>query len=412
MINQRCKGARDLLPEDTERFRYIEDTFRSICIKWGFREVKTPTIEPLHLFTSAGTLTPSMLSKVYSFLDWDGWSGERVVLRPDGTIPVTRLYIENMSEQKICKLFYVTNVFTFEETGKEDRERWQCGVELFGDVKPTADVEIIMTISEIIRNLGIGDIKIQLFHAGILKKLIKDLHLSPAEEAELLNQIGEGNWEILTCTNSAKSDIGNFLSSLLHIKGENTGFLRNLKALPGVSKELGDEIDNFAEVTNLLDALGCNYQIDVTSSSGFEYYTGLCFQLLKGNVIIGGGGRYNNLVPLIGGERSPACGFAIYIDPLMNLVKPKGGENAERGVLIKGKTTSPEITKSCFDLAQSLRDLGYIAELDFNEYKANWRWVITVQEDPEPFVVFDQSLGKTSQEASITRVIEKVGGLI
>ena len=99
MISQRCKGARDMLPDDTERFRHIEDAFRSSCLNWGYQEVKTPTLDYLHLFTTAGTLTPSMLNKVYSFLDWDGWSGERVVLRPDGTIPVARLYIENSSQQ-------------------------------------------------------------------------------------------------------------------------------------------------------------------------------------------------------------------------------------------------------------------------------------------------------------------------
>src|SRR4030043_2466528 len=168
MISQRCKGARDLLPKDTECFRYVEDAFRSSCVNWGYREVRTPTLEYLHLFTAAGSVTPSMLNKVYSFLDWDGWSGERVVLRPDGTIPVARLYIENLSKQEISRLFYVTNVFAFEETGKENRERWQCGVELLGDSKPASDVEIIMLATEILKNLYIEDIKIQLYHTGLL----------------------------------------------------------------------------------------------------------------------------------------------------------------------------------------------------------------------------------------------------
>ena len=90
---QRCKGTRDLSPEEMARFRLIEGAFRDCCLKWGYEEVRTPTLEYLHLFTSTGTLTPSRLNKVYSFLDWDGWSGERVVLRPDGTIPVARLYV-------------------------------------------------------------------------------------------------------------------------------------------------------------------------------------------------------------------------------------------------------------------------------------------------------------------------------
>jgi histidyl-tRNA synthetase len=107
-------------------FRHVEDAFRSSCLKWGYEEIRTPTLEYLHLFTSTGTLTPSMLSKVYSFLDWDGWSGERVVLRPDGTIPTARLYIESLSQASPAKLFYVEDIFSFEETGKESRERWQC----------------------------------------------------------------------------------------------------------------------------------------------------------------------------------------------------------------------------------------------------------------------------------------------
>ena len=90
MKTQRCKGTRDLSPGEMAVFRLIEGVFRDACLNWGYKEVRTPTLEYLHLFTSVGTLTPGMLGRVYSFLDWDGWSGERVVLRPDGTIPWRR----------------------------------------------------------------------------------------------------------------------------------------------------------------------------------------------------------------------------------------------------------------------------------------------------------------------------------
>jgi histidyl-tRNA synthetase len=80
--SMRCAGMRNILPSEMRYFRYIEKTFRDVCTGWGYEEVRTPTLERLHLFTSAGTLSPQMLGRVYSFLDWDGWTGERVVLRP------------------------------------------------------------------------------------------------------------------------------------------------------------------------------------------------------------------------------------------------------------------------------------------------------------------------------------------
>ena len=137
------------------RFRHIEKVFRSCCLGWGYKEIRTPTLEYLHLFTSTGTLTPNMLSRVYSFLDWDGWSGERVVLRPDGTIPAARLYFENLPQVRPAKLFYVENVFSYEETGRESRERWQCGAEIIGSARPLADVELIMLALETLGQLGI-----------------------------------------------------------------------------------------------------------------------------------------------------------------------------------------------------------------------------------------------------------------
>ena len=410
MTNQRCKGARDLLPEDAKRFRYIEDAFRHSCLKWGYQEVRTPTLEYLHLFTAAGTLTPNMLSKVYSFLDWDGWSGERVVLRPDGTIPVARLYMENLAQEEIARLFYVTSVFNFEETGKENRERWQCGVELIASAKPTADVELILLAAEIVRSLDISGLQIQLSHAGVLKALLKELRLNPDEEARLLAQILDGNWQVLTQTGTSNSDANRLLSLLLDLRGKSSGFIENLKALPQISSEMKSELDNFAEVTSLLDAIDCNYQIDITSTRGFEYYTGLCFQFSVKEDKIGSGGRYDNLVPLIGGNVTPACGFALYTDPLMNLVQPKAQQKPEQRILVRGKTTTPDIMKSCLQLAKSLQEAGYITELDFNSHQLNRRWIITVQEKPSPFLVSDQVHNQKRKASSIADVIDIIGG--
>ncbi|TFG44901.1 MAG: ATP phosphoribosyltransferase regulatory subunit, partial [Dehalococcoidia bacterium] len=132
MTQDRCRGCRDLGPEEMLKFRLAESVFIDTALKWGYEEVRTPTLEYLHLFTSAGTLTPGMLGQVYSFLDWDGWSGERVVMRPDGTIPIARFFVDNLSERDVVRLFYVINVFRFQDNPDANRERWQCGAELIG----------------------------------------------------------------------------------------------------------------------------------------------------------------------------------------------------------------------------------------------------------------------------------------
>ena len=130
-VPERVRGMRDLLPPDMDRVRFVEATFAAACRAWGYREIRTPVIEPLYLFTAAGTLSPKTLDNVYSFLDWDGWSGERVVLRPDSTIPAARLYAEHLAGSDVAKLFYRQNIFHFTDDGSS-REEWQCGVELIG----------------------------------------------------------------------------------------------------------------------------------------------------------------------------------------------------------------------------------------------------------------------------------------
>jgi histidyl-tRNA synthetase len=411
MESQKCKGMQDLLPEEMLRFRRIEDVFRSCCRKWGYQEVRTPTLEFLHLFTATGTLTPSMLSKVYSFLDWDGWSGERVVLRPDGTIPVARLYIDNLAGQELARLFYVTNIFAFEGTGKENRERWQCGAEFFGGTKVAPDVEIILLAEEVLRRLGISNVRLQLSHAGLVRVLLKKLKLSPTEEAKITNRILEGDWQALARAKAASPEIKRIMATLLSLKGKSSSFLHNMKAsFPKASRDFKSSLDDLINVTALLDSLGCSYKIDISAIHGFEYYTGVCFQFLAAGEKIGGGGRYDNLVPLMNGEDVPACGFALYVDPIMKLLPPEKEKKAKSGVLVKGKELTPGIAETCFSVAESLRDAGHTVELAFTgREESNYRWVILVsRKEPSPFVITDCVQGRRRDAASLAEIIKVV----
>ena len=391
---QRCKGSRDLPPEEMVKFRLIEGVFRDCCLKWGYNEVKTPTIEYLHLFTSAGTLTPGMLSKVYSFLDWDGWSGERVVLRPDGTIPIARLYIDSMSQKGLAKLFHVTNIFIFEETGKKTRERWQCGAELIGVGSPLADTELISLALEVLGSLKIKDIELRLSHAGLIKALLLKLGLSPEEQASVFDQILEGNGEALARVKAAKPELENVLFPLLNLKGQSSDYLKNLKALFGQSiPELKPGLDDFIKIVDLIEALGCDYRIDIASGAGFEYYTGVIFQFFMGEEKIGGGGRYDALIPSMGGGKVPASGFALYLDRLMNLVKPGILVKTQaQKILVRIESRKKDVLKEAFGIAGILREAGYIVELELGgQAPADLRWVLGVQSKDPRFILWDKA---------------------
>ena len=398
----------DLLAGDMLRFRRIEDTFRTCCRNWGYQEVRTPTLEYLYLFTATGTLTPGMLSKVYSFLDWDGWSGERVVLRPDGTIPVARLYIDNLSSQESTRLFYVTNIFAFEGTGKKNRERWQCGAEFFGGAKFAPDVEIILLAEDVIRKLGIKNVKLQLSHAGLVKALLKEFKLSLAEEARMTDRILEGDWEALTRAKTTNPEQERLTTALLGLKGKSSSFLRNVRAsFPKASPDFKSSLEDFLSITTLLDNLGCGYEIDIAAMHGFEYYTGICFQFAAGGEKIGGGGRYDKLVPLMNGGDVPACGFALYLDSMMRLLTPEK-KKGKSGMLVKGKEFTPEIVEKCFAVAESLRDAGYPAEIDFTgRGESDYRWVLSVSgKETAPFVLKDCVRRRQRRITSVAKILE------
>jgi len=407
---QRCKGFQDLSPEEMIGFRFIEQAFRDCCLGWGCSEVKTPTLEYLHLFTSTGTLTPGMLGRVYSFLDWDGWSGQRVVLRPDGTIPVARFYIDNMASKGLAKLFYVTNIFRFEETGKEARERWQGGVELIGVSSPLADIELIAIALEVLTRVGIKDVELRLSHAGLIRSLLSKLGLSPQEQARIFDQILDGDTEALVRIKSEKPRLGKALTSLLDLRGKSSEILKNLKALFNHSlPELEPHIDNFINIADLLEAMGYRYRIDITSGRGFEYYTGIIFQLFLGEDKIGGGGRYDALIPLMGGGDIPASGFALYFDQLMDSVEPAAlAKPLAQRILIKAE---PRTARQSFGIAGYLHQAGYIAELQLEgQQPANFRWILEVQSKAPVFVLTDQVQHQKFELSTADEVLMLLGG--
>ncbi len=402
---ERCRGFRDLSPAEMARFRFVEDVFEDCCLKWGYQEIRTPSLEYLYLFTSAGTLTPGMLGRVYSFLDWDGWSGERVVLKPDGTIPAARFYIESIKEG-LSRLFYVTNIFIFEETGRKSRERWQCGAELIGVNSVLSDVELVTLALDVLDRLGQKEVKIRLSHAGLIRALLESLGLSQDEQSRVFDRILDGDVETIA---RFKPELAEALKLLLKLKGRASGFLKNMKALFAKDlSQLKPSLENFIGVVEHLEALGYDYRIDLASGKGFEYYTGLIFHLQVGKEVVGGGGRYDALIPQMGGRDIPAAGFALYLDRLMGLLPP--GEESRMAANRILVSIAPEAIREGFNVARLLREAGFAVELSLDGREdGEHEWLIEVRAGSPIFIITEPASGRKSSVDDAAGVLAMLG---
>ena len=350
--SMRSRGMRDLLPADMERFRRTELTFRDVCLGWGYEEVRTPTIEHLYLFTAAGTLSPQMLDRVYSFLDWDGWSGERVVLRPDSTIPTVRLFTESLADREGAKLFYVQPVLRFDQ-GDESREDWQCGVELLGDTYPRGDVELILLARETLERLGLGA-SLKLSHPGIVRSLLDKAGLAIEEQIALYNRVLAGD---LAALDDVESKLPGSASvrGLLAMEGSGPAYLQNLEtALKPAVPEIAAPLAELGAVSRMLEGMGIAHEIAPLLVRDFEYYTGPVFHVFAGEKHVGGGGRYDGLAELVGERKMPASGFALDFESIMPLL----GETKEEAGAVTIRCESKEAAdlSRAFALAVALRE--------------------------------------------------------
>jgi histidyl-tRNA synthetase len=408
---QRSKGSHDLAPGDMQRFRRVETIFIEVCKSWDYHEIKTPTLEYLHLFTSAGTLTQGMLKRVYSFLDWDGWSGERVVLKPDATIPAVRFYIEqsgNGSQQKTARYYYVANTFIFEETGTKNRERWQCGVEHIGNGSPIADVETVALALEIVSRLNAGQAVVKLTHAGLIRGILAGMGLSLEQQAGMFEKILAGGTADIERLVNEHPDTGEILEMLLNNKGRSSGFIKNIKALFGASTSAFEPaMDNFISVLELMEQQGIEYEIDLAVGKGFEYYTGLIFRLDIDAENVGGGGRYDQLIPMMGGAETPAAGFALYMDRLMALAQSTGCSPAALNVSVR---VNPDTLKDGLELAGFLREGGMVVRLSGGEENAaGCDWEVRLAAGTDEVVLVELASGQQTTVSNVAEAIITLG---
>jgi histidyl-tRNA synthetase len=403
----RSRGMRDLLPDEMDRVRLVEDEFRRVCRAWGYREIRTPAIEPLHLFTAAGTLSPKMLDAVYSFLDWDGWSGERVVLRPDSTIPAARLYAETMAPGATAKLFYCQSIYRF-ATDASSREEWQCGVELIGDTGLAGDVELVLLALETLSTLALSPVTVRVSHAGLVRAVLAAAGLSAEEQSAAYDRMLDGDLGVVDEVEARLPQLNAPLRLLFEVEGAGGGYLENLRAvLPPAIPALGPVLDELGFVVAALEARGVPLVVQSVLARSFEYYSGLVFKIYAGGERICSGGRYDDLIGLIGGTPARASGFAHYVAPIVARLGAVEPPSDGLRVLVDARDLAPENIADTHTVAASLRAAGIRAETTKGADAEPTHWLLCQPEAPHFRLMTKESESTMDDLEDVIKLLEQ-----
>ncbi len=304
----RPRGTEDLLPEVAAQWHWLEEQFRSVARRFNFGEIRTPTFEQTELFKrSVGETTDIVGKEMYTFEDRGGRS---FTLRPEGTAPVVRAYVENklFGQAHVWKLFYFTSIFRYErpQAGRL-REAHQAGVELLGAAGPNADIEVIALAVDFFQGLGLTNLVLVVNSIGCPA-------CRPAYREALVSYF-DARREALceTCLERFEKN------PLRILDCKSTGCQVAAEDAPVALDHLCEECAaHFEAVKQGLDSLGVEYEINPRLVRGLDYYTKTAFEVrckdLGAQNQVAGGGRYDGLVEQCGGPATPAVGFALGIE--------------------------------------------------------------------------------------------------
>lgn len=315
MINS-LRGMNDLIADDSQKFIYFIEVASSVAMRYGYSYIKTPLLEESALFKrSVGDSSDIIGKEMYQFLDK---GGNDVSLRPEGTAGVVRAFIENKLDRQggVHRFFYHGNMYRYERPQKGRlREFTQFGCESFGECSVYEDATIIMLISQIFSELGIG-FKLKLNSLGCNECM-------PQYKIKLVSFIDEFKDQICTdCTRRVSTNP----IRVLDCKNEKC---QNIyKDAPKLKENLCKScLDDFLKLQEILQQNSIDFEIDSNLVRGLDYYTKSAFEFVSSNIgsqnAIAGGGRYDRLVGFLGGKETPAIGFAIGIERILDLIEPK-----------------------------------------------------------------------------------------
>lgn len=310
---QAVRGMNDLLPDAAARWQYVEAAARTVCDAYGYREIRMPVVERTELFArSIGEHTDIVEKEMYTFEDRNG---DRLTLRPEGTAGCVRAGIENgLLHNQVQRLWYMGPMFRHERPQKgRYRQFYQIGAEVFGLEGPDIDAELILLNARLWRALGLADLALEINSLGV-----------PAARAayrEKLVAYLRGRLDELDEDSRRRLDS----NPLRVLDSKNPAMQGVIADAPNLLEHLDEPSRNhFDELRRLLDTAGIGHRVNPRLVRGLDYYTRTVYEWttdrLGAQATVCAGGRYDGLVELLGGKATPAVGFALGLERLVELL--------------------------------------------------------------------------------------------
>jgi histidyl-tRNA synthetase len=315
------RGTFDVLGEQAAVRTALEDRARSILEGAGYERIETPTLEATELFArGVGDSTDIVQKEMYTLIDGGGRS---LTLRPEGTAPVCRAYVEHGMHKRAqpVKLWYLSSFFRYErsQSGRY-RQFWQVGAEALGSEDPAIDAESIVLLGTLLEEMGVREVRLRLSSLGSGQ--------SRERYRERLQGHLRANAESLSAEVRERIE----LNPLRAFDSAHEGTIAVMQDAPRLLDELdAHDAEHFATVRELLDSAGVAYEVDATLVRGLDYYTRTVFEFtsdaLGAQSGVGGGGRYDGLVEQLGGPATPGMGWAAGIERILlaGSPQPAGG---------------------------------------------------------------------------------------
>jgi histidyl-tRNA synthetase len=308
---QAPRGTYDVLPEQAAVRAGLEERARSILEGAGYERIETPAFEATELFArGVGASTDIVQKEMYTLQDG---AGRSLTLRPEGTAPVCRAYVEHGMHKlrQPVKLWYLSSFFRYEraQAGRY-RQFWQVGAEALGSHEPALDAESIVLLGELLGEMGVTGTRLRLSSLGGRE--------ARAQYRERLQEHLRANAGGLAAEVRERID----LNPLRAFDSDHAGTRAVMASAPRLLEHLSaEDAEHFAEVRGLLDAAGVAYEVDATLVRGLDYYTRTVFEFtsdeLGAQSGVGGGGRYDGLVAELGGPPTPGMGWAAGVERIL-----------------------------------------------------------------------------------------------